>query len=191
MEQRILSVLDWKLLRVTPANLLLWLMSRWDAFIGGGNPAAVVFTHWEKEAAWNFAVTFWVLDACWMSIGALTHSTMDCTAAVFYLAVCFVSQRTDYAMVRASLPADTSQLILCSAVEDLFSRFLMKTCGMDIKRLYPELDFLLPFYNLLSAWELQTDFDAAVEDRDRKLWALRQRHYQFTLQGLAALVKSS
>lgn len=199
MEQRILCALSWRLYLVTPACGLHCLMARWDYFLAKHfsaytqqGEAWVSFTDWTMPARERLQRAFWVLDAGLMLPQVLTFSMLEYTATVFYLSVCYAFQVTSYALLKAATTVDPacSEFALCKAVDDLFSLFLSQTCGLEVEQLHPRVSLLVPLFYRVG--EVGVSAETGREDeRERKLWPARQRHYAFTLQDISRMLKTT
>lgn len=201
MEQRILSALSWRLYLVTPACGLHCLMASWDYFLGKEfgtyakmqhEEAWVSFTDWNPAAKTRLQRAFWVLDAGLMLPQVLTYSMLEYTATVLYLSVCYAFQVTSYTLLKVATTVDPScsEFTLCKAVDDLFNLFLNQTCGLAVEQLHPRVSLLVPLFYRVG--EVGVEPESGREDeREKKLWSARQRHYAFTLQDVSRILKTT
>ena len=201
MEQRILCALSWRLYLVTPACGLHCLMARWDCFLAKQFAAYtqmqqedgwVSFTDWTAPARARLQRAFWVLDAGLMLPLVLTYSMLEYTATVFYLSVCYAFQVTGYALLKVATTVDPacSEFALCKAVDDLFSMFLSQTCGLVVEQLHPRVSALVPLFYRVGEVGIESE-TGREDERERKLWPARQRHYAFTLQDISRMLKTT
>ena len=198
MEQRILCGLSWRLYLTTPACTLHSLMVKWDYFLTQQfgcyrqQPEDwVSFTDWTPPARTRLLRAFWVLDAGLLLPQILTFNMLEYTATVLYLSVCYGFQVSNYTLLKAATTLDpaSSELTLCRAVDDLFSLFLGKVCGMSVEHLHARIGLLVPFFYRVG--DVETEGDETQDDREKRLWATRQRHYGFTLKDVSRILKTS
>ena len=191
MEQQMLGVLEWRIDTVTSANILQWLMTRWDNFLTSStHPLTpqpdshwITFTSWTPSSALRLQESFLLLDAIQLHPTSLLHPPLQLTLTLFYLLISHYFQQTDYSLLHSAMAVDcSSKLSLCTEVAALFSGFLRQVVDKPVDDLNPEIQlFLLPFFTLLYSSNIDSGFNPQSDEKDRKLWAGKQRHYRDSL----------
>jgi len=161
-EKAILKHLNWRVLSVTPYEILNWLMDQWDNFIcfhffelkenslfsvDPNCSLLLTFKKPNKQSYKRYTETMQVLDTTVLDHRVLRFLPKHLVSAVLYLQVNKYFQQSALASVKS---CEENNWV----IEEIFSEFISKVLGVSLIHLHQEILFASQFLNVEKTLEV-------------------------------------